>query len=103
MTLVYMPQTAKSLSPQEAAARAHCYQDIKINEDKFQTIYFSHRLRSLEAHLPLTGWNIPFVNHLNYLAIIFDKRFTWRLYIEMIEAKAFRKCIRIYSLFKSER
>jgi hypothetical protein len=28
---------------------------------------------------------------------------TWRLHIEMIEAKAFRTFIRIYSLFKSER
>jgi hypothetical protein len=34
---------------------------------------------------------------------IFDKRMTWRLHIEMIEAKAFRTFIRIYSLFKSER
>jgi hypothetical protein len=28
---------------------------------------------------------------------------TWRLHIQMIEAKAFRTFIRIYSLFKSER
>jgi hypothetical protein len=28
---------------------------------------------------------------------------TWRLYVEMIEAKAFKTFIRIYSLFKSER
>jgi hypothetical protein len=38
-----------------------------------------------------------------YLGVIFDKRMTWRLHIEMIEAKAFRTFIRIYSLFKSER
>jgi hypothetical protein len=35
--------------------------------------------------------------------VIFDKRMTWRLHIEMIEAKAFRTFIRIYSLCKSER
>jgi hypothetical protein len=35
--------------------------------------------------------------------VIFDKRITWRLHIEMTEAKAFRTFIRIYSLFKSER
>jgi hypothetical protein len=35
--------------------------------------------------------------------VIFDKRITWRLHIEMIEAKAFRTFIRIYSLFKIER
>jgi hypothetical protein len=38
-----------------------------------------------------------------YLGVIFDKRMTWRLHIEMIEAKAFRTLIRTYSLFKSER
>jgi hypothetical protein len=32
-----------------------------------------------------------------------DKIMTWRLHIEMIEAKAFRTFLRLYSLFKSER
>jgi hypothetical protein len=35
--------------------------------------------------------------------MIFVKRITWKLHIEMIEAKAFGIFIRIYSLFKSER
>jgi hypothetical protein len=56
-----------------------------------------------EAHLTLNGWNIPFVNHVKYLDVTFDKRITWRLHIEMTEAKAFRTFIRIYFLFKSER
>jgi hypothetical protein len=56
-----------------------------------------------EAHLTLNGQNIPFVNHVKYLGVIFDKRITWRLHIEMIEAKAFRTFIRIYFLFRSER
>jgi hypothetical protein len=43
------------------------------------------------------------VNHVKYLGVIFDKRITWRLHIEMNEAKAFRTYIRVYSLFKSER
>jgi hypothetical protein len=60
---------------------------IKINEDKTQAIYFSHRLRPLEAHLTLNGRNIPFVNHAKYLGVIFDKRSTWRLHVEMIEIK----------------
>jgi hypothetical protein len=46
---------------------------------------------------------IPFVNHVKYLGVIFDKRITWRLPIEVIKAKAFRTFIRIYSLFESER
>jgi hypothetical protein len=46
----------------------------------------------------MNGRNIPFVNHIKYLDVIFDKR----LHIEMIEAKAFRTFIRIYSLLKSK-
>jgi hypothetical protein len=38
-----------------------------------------------------------------YISAIFDEKVIWRLHIEMIEAKAFRTFIRIYSLFKSER
>jgi hypothetical protein len=66
-------------------------------------IYISHRLRPPDAHLTLNGQNIPFVNHVKYLGVFFDKRFTWRLHIKMIETKAFRTFIRIYSLLKSER
>jgi hypothetical protein len=38
-----------------------------------------------------------------YLGVIFDKRITWRLHLEMIEDKAFRTFTRIYSLLKSQR
>jgi hypothetical protein len=51
-----------------------------------------------EAHLTLNGRNIPFINHVKYLGVIFDKRITWRLHIQMTEAKAFRTFIRIYSV-----
>jgi hypothetical protein len=77
--------------------------NININEDKTQAIYFSHLLRPLKTHITLNGRNIPFVNHVKYLDVIFDKRITWRLHLEMIEAKAFRAFIRIYSLLNSER
>jgi hypothetical protein len=76
---------------------------IKINEDKTQAIYFSHRLRPPESLLTLNGRNIPFVNNVKYLGVIFDKKITWRPHIEMIEAKAFRAFITTYSLFKSKR
>jgi hypothetical protein len=33
---------------------------------------------------------------------MFNKRIIWRLHTEIIEAKAFRAFITIYSLFKSE-
>jgi hypothetical protein len=73
---------------------------IKISEDKTQAIYFSHRLRFPEAHLPFNGRNIPFVRHVKYVSVVFSKMITWTLHIEMIEAKAFRTFINIYSLFK---
>jgi hypothetical protein len=40
---------------------------------------------------------MPFVNSVKYLGIIFDKRMTWRLHTEKIEAKAFRTFIIPYS------
>jgi hypothetical protein len=77
--------------------------NIKINEDKTQAIYFSHRNRQPDYLLTLTRRNIPFVNSVKYLGVIFDKRMTWRLHIGTIEAKAFRAFIRLYYLFKSGR
>jgi hypothetical protein len=69
---------------------------MKLNDDKTQPIHFSHRLRPPEAHLILNGQNIPFINHVKYHDVIFDKRITWRLNIEIIEATAFRAFIRVY-------
>jgi hypothetical protein len=57
---------------------------------------------SPEAHLTLNGQNIPFINHVKYIGVIFDKRITWRLSTGTITAKPFRTFIMIYSLFKSE-
>jgi hypothetical protein len=77
--------------------------NIKMNEDKTQAIYFSHRIRPPESLLTLNGRNIPFVNNVKYLGVIFDKKITWRPHIEIIEAKAFRVFITTYSLFESKR
>jgi hypothetical protein len=77
--------------------------NIKINENKILAIYYTHRNRQPDSLLTLNGWNTPFVNSVKYLGVIFDKRMTWRLHIETIETKVFRKFIKIYSLFKSER
>jgi hypothetical protein len=68
--------------------------NIKINEDKTRGIYFSRSLRQPGSHLTLNVRNIPFVNSVKYLGVIFDKKDTWR---------TFRSLIRIYSLFISER
>jgi hypothetical protein len=62
---------------------------IRINEDKTRAIYFSHQRAPPESLLTLNGPNIPFVNNVKYLGVIFDKRITCRLHIERIEAKAY--------------
>jgi hypothetical protein len=84
-----------------ASMEAWCERwNIKINEDKTQGIYFSRSRRPPVSHLTLNGKDIPFVNSIKYLGLIFDKKVTWRLHIQMIEAKAFRTFIRVYSLLK---
>jgi hypothetical protein len=77
--------------------------DIKTNEGKTRAIYFPHRIRPPESLLTLNERNIPFVNSVKYLGVIFDKKITWRPHIEIIEAKAPLTFIAIYFLFKSER
>jgi hypothetical protein len=74
--------------------------NMKINENKRQRIYFSHSRRPSKSHLTLNGRNIPFANSVKYRGVIFDKKVTWKLHMEMIEAKAFRTFIAIYSLLK---
>jgi hypothetical protein len=76
--------------------------NIKLNEDKTRAIYFSHRIRTPESLLTLNGRNIPFVNSVKYLGVIFDKKIIWRPHIELIEAMIFRTFISVYSLFKSD-
>jgi hypothetical protein len=88
----------RSLSSMEAWCERW---NIKINEDKTQGIYFSLSRRPPASRLTLNGRIIPFVNDIKYLGVVFDKKITWRLHIQMIEAKAFT-FIRVYSLFKSE-
>jgi hypothetical protein len=43
--------------------------------------------------LTLKGRNIPFVNNVKYLGVIFGEKITFRLHIEKIESKAFRTFI----------
>jgi hypothetical protein len=53
--------------------------------------------------LKWNGRNIPSVNNINYLGVIFNKKITWQSQIEKIEAKAFSTFILTYCLFKSKR
>jgi hypothetical protein len=61
---------------------------------------FFHRVRPSEAHLTLNGPNIPFASHVKYLRVIFEKRITWRLRLDVIEGKAFRVFISLFSYSK---
>jgi hypothetical protein len=101
MTPVYMRQTAKRVMFSESCSEVSVLLRRGVSAGtqksiKTQAIYFSHILRPPEAHLTLNGRNIPSVIHVKHLGVIFDKRITWRLHIEMTEAKAFRTFIRIY-------
>jgi hypothetical protein len=75
--------------------------NIKINEGKTEVIYFSKRRRMPGDDLQLNGRNIPLVNSVEYLGVIFDRRMTWRLHIEKMTAKALGTYIRTYSIFRS--
>jgi hypothetical protein len=50
--------------------------NIKINEDKNRAIYFSKRLRRLEAYLTLKARIITFVNDVKYLCVTFERKIT---------------------------
>jgi hypothetical protein len=45
------------------------------------------------SHLTPNRRNIPFVNGAKYLGVNFDKKFTWRLHIEMVEGKALEQLL----------
>jgi hypothetical protein len=61
-----------------SAVSIHCIRGVNsrtnINEHMIQAIYFSHRLRTHEGHLTLNGRNIPFLHHVKYLGVIFDRK-----------------------------
>jgi hypothetical protein len=77
--------------------------NIMSNKDKSREVYFSRRLRLVEACLTLKGRNIPFVKDVRYLGVIFDRRITWRPHIDSIFTKALRTFVQINVLTKSER
>jgi hypothetical protein len=52
--------------------------------------------------LQLNGRNIPFVNSVKYLGVIFDRRMTWRPHIEQTAAKALGTYIRTYETMSTE-
>lgn len=76
--------------------------NIKVSENKTQTICFSCNCRWVWSHLILNGSNIPFVNKVKYLTIIFDMKMTLRIHIKVIKTKAFRTFCRCCFLFRIE-
>jgi hypothetical protein len=56
--------------------------NIKVDEGKIQTIYFSRRLKVREEVLRLNGRNIVFVSNVTYVGVTCDRRTTWKHHIE---------------------
>jgi hypothetical protein len=54
-----------------------------------------------EGVLQLNLRNIPFVNNVKYLDVIFDRRVKWMLHIERTVSKALGMYMETYSLFRS--
>jgi hypothetical protein len=52
--------------------------------------------------LQLNGRNIPLVNSVKSLGVIFDRRMTWRLHVEKFASKALGTYVRTYPIFKSK-
>jgi hypothetical protein len=73
---------------------------IRINEDKSRAVYFSKRLKRVEAYLTLKGRAITFVNDVKYLGVTFDRIVTWSNHIDWIANKALRTFIQLCSLLK---
>jgi len=67
-----------------------------IKEDRTQTVCVYRGPKSQNSYLKLKGRNIPFVNHIKYLDVIFDKLTTLRIQRKTIDAKAC-KYKRLYS------
>jgi hypothetical protein len=44
----------------------------------------------------------PFIDHVQYFGVVFDKMITWSLGTDMIKEKACRTITRVYSSLKSE-
>jgi hypothetical protein len=82
------------------------HQDILTDQPsvvkKLDFDYIDNRIRPPKSLLTLNGHNIPFVNSIKYLCMIFDKRITRRLHVETVTRKANRTFIILYYLLKSD-
>jgi hypothetical protein len=79
------------------AARCKCW-NIKINEERLGKS--TSPIRPPDTTVTLNGRNIPFVNGVKCLDVIFDKKIAWRLRIGRVTTKAYITFIRFYSLLK---
>jgi hypothetical protein len=77
--------------------------NIKINDDKTRAIYFSKRLRRVEAYLNLKGQNINFLSDVKYVGVTLDRRITWKNHTDLSVTKALPTFFQIYALLKSEK
>jgi len=74
--------------------------NLKINEDKTQAIYFSHRPRPVEAHLTLKERRIPFVNNVKYLGAIVNKKLHGEYILKRSLPRSFKTLLAFISFWK---
>jgi hypothetical protein len=109
MTPIYMWQTAKKVMLSESCSEV----SVLLRRGVWAWIKKSIKIRlmlstflvylGLMRFILIQRTEYPFVNHVKYLGVIFDKRITSRLHREMTEDKNFRTFIRNYPYSKSER
>jgi hypothetical protein len=76
--------------------------NIKINGEKAQANYFSHRRTSGNFSYIERKAN-TYANHVKYLGVILDKKITWKVHTETIPIAALRMFLSIYPILKIER
>jgi len=64
--------------------------------NKRLAIYVSQGHRLTETCITLKRWVIPFVNHIEWLGAVLDRKIACRLYTETIIAMAFGIFLRVY-------
>ena len=75
---------------------------IKMVEGKKQAAYSCCKPGSLRSRFTSNGQNILFVDNVQYLFVVFDRRNTWRIDREAMEVKDFRVSIGVCSILRNK-
>ena len=67
------------------------YWKLSVNPSKCSAIVFSRRKVSKDIHLKFQGEDIPWVDSIRILGLIFDRGLTWSSHISVLKGKAQKK------------